>query len=136
MSSLGTYSDIQLLGFATDKAFRDIGPDETTTDSTSQEFQSQFVYEPRTLLIAYGIGALFALVCILLGVHALLHNGASYRNSFSTIVRVTRDPSLSRLIADEGDLQGAEPVPKHIRRAEAQLGRGAKKSPSYDSSWF
>jgi hypothetical protein len=74
---------------------------------------------------------------VLLGVHALLRNGASYTNSFSTIVRVTRDPALSRLIADEGDLQGAEPVPKHIRRAEVRLGRNAKStSPSYASSWI
>ncbi|KAJ9616449.1 hypothetical protein H2200_000167 [Cladophialophora chaetospira] len=114
-----------------------IGADTTTAPANRLTFQSQFVYEPRTLLIAYGISMLFALICVLLGVHALLRNGASYTNSFSTVVRVTRDPALSRLIADEGDLQGAEPVPKHIRRAEVRLGRNAKSnSPSYSSSWI
>ncbi|EXJ62089.1 hypothetical protein A1O7_02522 [Cladophialophora yegresii CBS 114405] len=114
-----------------------IGPDSTTAPANRQVFQSQFVYEPRTLLIAYGISALFALICVLLGVHALLRNGASYTSSFSTIVRVTRDRALSRLIADEGDLQGAEPVPKHIRRAGVRLGRNAKSgSPTYASSWI
>ncbi|EXJ59535.1 uncharacterized protein A1O5_12160 [Cladophialophora psammophila CBS 110553] len=114
-----------------------VGDDQTVAAAVRQRFESQFVYEPRTLLIAYGLGAFFALICVLLGVHALLHNGASYTNSFSTIVRVTRDPALSRLIAEEGDLQGAEPVPKHIRRAELRLGRSAKSlSPSYASSWI
>ena len=94
------------------------------------------MYEPRTLLIAYGVSVLFALVCILMGVHALLLNGASYTNSFSTIVRVTRDPALSRLIVDEGGLQGAEPVPKHVRRVVLRLGRSAKVSPSYTPGWI
>jgi hypothetical protein len=105
-------------------------------EALSQEFQSQFVYESRTLFIAYGISILFASICILLGVHALLHNRASYTNSFSTIVRVTRDPLLSSLIADEGDLQGAEPVPEHIRKAEVRLGRCEKTSPGHVSSWI
>ncbi|KIW34877.1 uncharacterized protein PV07_01624 [Cladophialophora immunda] len=114
-----------------------VGEDQTTASAVRQRFESQFVYEPRALLVAYGLSAFFALICVLLGVHALLHNGASYTNSFSTIVRVTRDPALSRLIADEGDLQGAEPVPKHIHRAEVRLGRSAKSvSPSYSSSWI
>ncbi|KIW89847.1 uncharacterized protein Z519_09276 [Cladophialophora bantiana CBS 173.52] len=114
-----------------------VGDDQTIAAAVRQRFESQFVYEPRTLLIAYGLSTFFALICVLLGVHALLHNGASYTNSFSTIVRVTRDPALSRLIADEGDLQGAEPVPKHIRKAELRLGRSAKSlSLSYASSWI
>ncbi|KAL2426713.1 hypothetical protein ABEF95_012020 [Exophiala dermatitidis] len=99
-------------------------------------FQPQFVYQPRTLLVTYGVSTLFAFICVVMGVHALLHNGASYTNSFSTIVRVTRDPSFSRLIADEGDLQGAEPVPRHIREAEIRLGRSAKVSASHASSWL
>ncbi|KAH0847447.1 hypothetical protein FOPE_00619 [Fonsecaea pedrosoi] len=115
------------------------GNDQTTATALRQRFESQFVYDPRALLAAYGLSAFFALACVLLGVHALLHNGASYTSSFSTIVRVTRDPALSRLIADEGDLQGAEPVPKHIRRAEVRLGRSARSvtaAPSYSSSWI
>ncbi|OAL39803.1 hypothetical protein AYO20_00715 [Fonsecaea nubica] len=115
------------------------GNDQTTATALRQRFESQFVYDPRALLAAYGLSALFALACVLLGVHALLHNGASYTSSFSTIVRVTRDPALSRLIADEGDLQGAEPVPKHIRRAEVRLGRSARSvtaAPSSSSSWI
>jgi hypothetical protein len=83
------------------------------------------------------VAIFFALICVLLGVYALLRNGASYTNSFSTIVRVTRDPVLSSLIDDEGDLQGAEPVPKHIRRTKVQLGRHAKLgSLSTASSWI
>ncbi|EXJ87133.1 hypothetical protein A1O3_04091 [Capronia epimyces CBS 606.96] len=110
--------------------------DETAAAVVKADFEPQFVYQPRTLLIAYGINTLFAFICVMMGVHALLQNGASYTNSFSTIVRVTRDPSLSRLIADEGALQGAEPVPKHIRRAEVRLGRMAKTSISNSSSWL
>ncbi|OAP56246.1 hypothetical protein AYL99_09425 [Fonsecaea erecta] len=114
-----------------------VAADQTTARALRQRFESQFVYNSHTLLVAYGLSAFFALICVLLGVQALLHNGASYTNSFSTIVRVTRDPALSRLIADEGDLQGAEPAPEHVRRTEVWLGRGAKSAPpSYSSSWI
>jgi hypothetical protein len=112
------------------------GPDTTTSAAISSVYEPRFVYEPRTLLIAYGSGTLFALVCVLMGAHAFLRNGASYTNTFSTIVRVTRDSALSRVIADEGDLQGAEPVPKHIRRMEVRLGRSAGISPSQSFNWF
>ena len=113
------------------------GPDQATTNAVSSFYESQFVYEPRTLFIAYGLSTMFSLACVLMGVHALLHNGASYTKNFSTIVRVTRDPILSRLVEGEGDLQGAEPVPRHIRYAEVRLGRSAKSSlPSASSSWL
>jgi len=113
-----------------------VGENQISTLALSRYFEPEFVYQPRALLIAYGISAGLALICILMGVRALLQNGASYTSSFSTIVRVTRDPALSRLIADEDDLQGAEPVPKHISRVEVRLGRSAKASPSYSSSWI
>jgi len=105
-----------------------VGNDNAITNATQHTFESQFVYEPRTLLVAYGISTLVALLCVAMGVYALRQNGVSYTNSFSTIVRVTRDPELDKLIEDEGDLQGTDPVPPHIHNAVVKLGRRAKYS--------
>lgn len=94
-------------------------------------------------MIAYGVSAGLALACVLLGVQALLHNGASYTNSLSTIVRVTRDPTITRLVANEGDLQGAEPTPRYLKRAEVRLGRcrtgtgtGGQGYDEYNGTWI
>jgi hypothetical protein len=44
------------------------------------------------------------------GTIALFENRASFANSFSTILRVTRDPGLFSLI-DHYETNGAEPLP-------------------------
>ena len=73
-----------------------------------------FTYNPRTLLIAYGIAILLAAACLACGLAALYSNGVSYTNNFSTVLRMTRDHRFDEFVRDEEDRSGADPLPQHI----------------------
>jgi hypothetical protein len=72
-------------------------------------FINVFSYNALDLWLAYGCAIFCAAVCALIGSSAAHRNGATYNNSFSTIVRTTRNPSMNALV--EGpDSDGAEPM--------------------------
>lgn len=104
--------------------------DENRKDSTQAEYipvhvttyPNTFVYEPRDLLIAYGLSLFCAIVCSLIGLHAFYVNNASYQNAFSTFVRVTGDQELHSLASH--DDTGADPVPKRLAKARIIMQRG------------
>lgn len=56
-----------------------------------------YAYNPKNLFLAYGIALFFSLVANILGTLAYISNGVSHNNSFSSIVRATRNPELLRL---------------------------------------
>ena len=76
-------------------------------------------YDPRDLWIAYGIAAGSSLFCVIFGAYAILRNGATYQNVFSTFLRTTRDQALQNLI-DPSD-NGAEPLPKDLAEVNITL---------------
>jgi hypothetical protein len=54
-----------------------------------------YTYEPRNLLLAYGIATLSSLSVLIFGLYAFLSNGVSYSSSVSAIIRTTQNPDVS-----------------------------------------
>ena len=55
----------------------------------------------------------------MLGCLALLQNGVSYTNDFSTIVRTTRSAEIDALVASS-DQSGADPLARDLGRSKLQ----------------
>ena len=84
--------------------------------------QNSFSYEPRNLFIAYGIGLLFSLIVVMFGLLCIKSASASYTNSFSTILRTTRNPELDAVVPS-AESSGAEPLSKHLSHVRLVLRR-------------
>ncbi|MCJ1467673.1 hypothetical protein MMC07_006298 [Pseudocyphellaria aurata] len=65
-----------------------------TANVTTAEPINVYIYHPKNLLLAYGIALFLALIAVVLGACAYVSNGVSHSNSFSSIVRATRNPDL------------------------------------------
>ncbi|KAI9853104.1 MAG: hypothetical protein M1838_001605 [Thelocarpon superellum] len=96
-----------------------------TTVSVAQS-ANIYVYLRLDLWLAYGIALIFAILCSVLGSSALLHNGLSYTNDFTTILRTTRNPGLDNLVA-ESEASGADPAPAHTLRGRLLYQRETKE---------
>ena len=86
--------------------------------------KNTYVYHPFDLYLAYSLGILFTSICLVIGMAALFRNGQSYSNSFSTVLRVTRNPDLDRLV--ETETSGADPLPEELERAVLSLPRRSR----------
>ena len=53
-----------------------------------------YAYHAKNLYLAYSLAIFLALVANVLGTAAYISNGVSHNNSFSSILRATRNPSL------------------------------------------
>ena len=83
-------------------------------------FVNIYRYSSLDLYIAYGIAILLTLLCVLVGLLAAIRNGGhSYSNTFSTVLRTTRDRSLDSVIFTFDDTVGANPLDDDI--GELQL---------------
>ncbi|TLD11808.1 hypothetical protein PspLS_11663 [Pyricularia sp. CBS 133598] len=63
--------------------------------------RNRYVYQATALWQAYSAAIDTALVCVVVGLHALFTNGYSASKSFSAIMLATRNPELDRLISKE-----------------------------------
>lgn len=101
---------------------------ETEADLISVEHETwplTYVYEPRDLLLAYGLSLLCAACCTIMGLHAFWVNHASYQNLFSTFLRTTKnDTALSFVICDYDS--GADPLPKELAKTRVSIGGGGQ----------
>jgi hypothetical protein len=79
-------------------------------------YQNTYVYSAAKLWLAYGLAILFAFLATMVGLMSLYINGSSYSNTFSTVMRITRDAQLSVEISKE-DGTGANPLPAYIANA-------------------
>jgi hypothetical protein len=66
------------------------------------------------IVVAYSTGLGVALICLVLGAHALVVNGVAHDTSFSSVVRTTRNEELNRLVGSE-DI-GALPLSQRARK--------------------
>ncbi|KAM0540054.1 hypothetical protein ACHAO7_011567 [Fusarium culmorum] len=82
--------------------------------------QNAFSYEPRNLFIAYGIGILFSFIVVIYGLLCIKSSSESYTNSFSTILRTTRNPDLDTVIP-AAETSGAEPLSKNLGNVRLTL---------------
>lgn len=78
-----------------------------------------YVYDPKNLYLSYGIALFLALLAIILGALAYVSNGVSHDNSFSSIVRATRNPEL--LDFDQRRTPGALPLDKNLGQTVLRL---------------
>ncbi|KAL1883561.1 hypothetical protein Plec18167_002567 [Paecilomyces lecythidis] len=86
-------------------------PSDTNVTITTN--RNTYAYSRAILWITYGIAILLTLVSILLGMFANRANQGSYSSNFSTIMRTTRNASLSSQIR-LADCSGKDPLPKYI----------------------
>lgn len=98
-----------------------LSQDESTpVDVATSLTENIYAYHPRDLLLAYTLGALATLVCLAIGMSAIFRNHSAHSNSFSAILRATRNPDLDSLISD-AETGGAEPLPKGLGETIVRL---------------
>ncbi|KAI9699475.1 MAG: hypothetical protein M1836_003086 [Candelina mexicana] len=94
-------------------------PKTMVTQFTSQ---TVYVYAADKLWAAYGVAAIFTLCSVTVGILTILADGASYSNTFSTVLRVSRAAELSTEVK-ESDLDGRDPVPSYLAKATVSTSR-------------
>ncbi|KAK5701737.1 hypothetical protein LTR97_004555 [Elasticomyces elasticus] len=94
-------------------------------------YRNVYAYDPVTLWIAYGLSILFTALAVLAGTIALVQNGASYSNYFSTILRVSRTAELDIQVAGR-DGPGHDPLPAYLQDARLDLGSQAVDARGYE----
>lgn len=89
---------------------------EETQDVPSTAFTTQnvFVYDVRSLWIAYGVTLGCAVMCLLVGVHAARSNGVAADDSFSGIIRA-RNPTLDEELPALAPGRGPQGDSKRMR---------------------
>lgn len=78
--------------------------------------QNRYVYIAWRLLVSYLVGLGLSAIGIAFGFWALLANGVSYSQKFSTVLRTTRHAQMDIGLTAE-DTKGIDPLPKHIAKA-------------------
>lgn len=79
-----------------------------------------FSYNERYLLAAYLTAVILTLVCITVGLAALMDNGFTGSTVFSAMLLTTRNPDLDRLA--ENNYLGEKPLPKVVGKTRLQFG--------------
>jgi hypothetical protein len=77
-------------------------------------------YNARSLLLSYAAAVLATLVILMAGLHALWSNGVGHSNTFSALVRTTRNRDLDEWA--RGHCLGSDPVDKGIAEQKLQYG--------------
>lgn len=108
--TLSLLSDAGLVKNSTDAQFLPV---------TVTSYPTTYVYDAKSLLLAYGVSLLCSALCCAAGLYAFLVNHGSYQNLFSTFVRVTNDTELRSLISS--DDSGADPLPQVLGRARVGM---------------
>jgi hypothetical protein len=75
------------------------------------------VYTWWRLIIPYAAALLLSLLATAIGAAALIANGVSYSQNFSTIVRSTRNADLKGSTLTAADTTGVDPLPDHLAKA-------------------
>jgi hypothetical protein len=88
---------------------------------TTTHPQNVYAYNPKNLYVAYGIALLFTLFANILGTMAYISNGVSHNNSFSSIVRATRNPELLGIQDRKVKVSGAMPMDKQTGKTVLRL---------------
>ena len=90
------------------------------TSVTLPEYHNVYVYNQFKLWLAYGLAIVFSTISVLIGMTALMSNGASYSNSFSTILRTSRFAHIEPEVREQ-DADGRDPLPKHLQEAQVMF---------------
>lgn len=96
---------------------------------TSQVWLNVYSYDQATLWISYGLAVGATALAVAGGIAALISNGASYSNKFSTILRVSRTVRLGAEVS-EPDGDGRDPLPKYLKLARIDPGGKSDRASS------
>lgn len=132
----------QSLGRAIEELFRNMTlslfSDHSFLGSTTENItiryehtRNVYVYSSKNLFLSYGLALGFAFLAVVAGCVSIHHNGASYSNKFSTIIRTTRGQEMEDLVASD-DRDGADPLPKYLANARIRLGDGESEQKTKD----
>ncbi|KAI1463117.1 uncharacterized protein F4812DRAFT_284822 [Daldinia caldariorum] len=97
--------------------WRNFTTEVSITVPTAKNF---YYYNSRILLLAYSVAVVFTLLCVCVGLVALMKNGYTSSTAFSTVLLTTRNPDLDRL--SMGNTLGAQPLPNRISATRLQFG--------------
>lgn len=89
---------------------------ETSTYTTRLVFQ----YSRATLLTTYCAAAVATLLCLVVGLVALVRNGIASDVSFSRVLVTTRNPELDKIT--RGACLGGDPLPKDLWKTRLRFG--------------
>jgi hypothetical protein len=76
-------------------------------------FRNVYVYSPLKLWLAYGLALFFATGAVITGFVLMYKNQVSYSNSFSTILRTTRNAQINANFSKH-DYSGVDPISSHL----------------------
>ncbi|KAH8892986.1 hypothetical protein GQ53DRAFT_822484 [Thozetella sp. PMI_491] len=85
-----------------------------------REMRNVYRYNSTDLLASYMTAVTVTLLTVSVGLYALSANGASHSNSFSTILRTTRNPDLDEL--SKGQNLGAAPLDQDMKKCKLRFG--------------
>jgi hypothetical protein len=102
-----------------------LAPNYVYTVVETDRFHNAYSYSWRRPATACGVAIASTFYAILVACYTILSTGFSYRNKFSTIVRVSRSEKLDVLIAPE-DRRGQDPMPEHIARTTFSISDGTE----------
>ena len=70
------------------------------------------------LVAPYAAALVLSVLATVVGAYAMLANGMTYSQRFSTILRTTRNADLQGTTLGAADTTGADPLPGHVARAK------------------
>jgi hypothetical protein len=98
-------------------------------------YEAVYVYSPIKLWVAYGPAILLASIGVLLGLLAMLFNGVTYTNRFSTVLRTARYVYIGTGIRPE-DAGGKDPLPKYLAKTTILFSDDYSASKEREESWL
>lgn len=105
-----------------------------STNVTIHSWPNVYTYRRRNLMISYGVALALTMLSCGFGCATIYLNRASYSNSLSTVLRVTRGhlEGFDPLLTDK-DQTGADPLPSRLAKARIQLGPGIEEEANSSS---
>ncbi|KAL3458470.1 hypothetical protein BJX64DRAFT_224225 [Aspergillus heterothallicus] len=76
-------------------------------------------YSQKNLFIAYGVSIFISLLCVIAGLLSMWDNGIAFSDSFSTILRATRNPKFDEIVPLDSTT-GSDPPPESLARTRVQ----------------
>ena len=89
-----------------------------------------YIYARSRLWLAYGLGIACSTLIVCIGMLAIYMNGASFSNTFSTLLRLGRGASLSSEI-EKVDLDGRDPLPEYIKNMKVKFSKTSVQTDEY-----
>ncbi|KAL2831743.1 hypothetical protein BDW59DRAFT_124417 [Aspergillus cavernicola] len=86
---------------------------------TFYENDTYYLYSQKNLLIAYGVAVFVSLLCVMAGLLTMWDNGVAFTDSFSTILRATRNKKFDEIVPEDSTT-GSDPPPEALSKTQVQ----------------